>query len=89
MFEAANGFMDAFTKVCKGEKGIVQALLNDYYNRSCPHNGQIELSWSENKIERFIRAMIYPPLPVAKCGKSTIHSVEEFKSWKNRQNKIE
>ncbi|MEQ1828680.1 MAG: hypothetical protein ABL921_22145, partial [Pirellula sp.] len=47
--------------------------------RGCPHNGQIDPSWPDEYIERFIRAMIYPPYPTAQFAGNPVVSMEEYR----------
>lgn len=67
MFEAALDFLPAFNLVKEGFKGIVQDAMDkpDYYKRGCPFDGMIDENWDIERKERFIRAMVYPPLPPA------------------------
>jgi methionyl-tRNA formyltransferase len=78
MFESMKQFPNAFEFVSAGRPGIKQAGESSWYKRGCPHQGQIDPSWDAGRKERFIRAMIYPPYPVAKLGDRPIHSMEEL-----------
>jgi len=49
-----------------------------YHPRQCPYDGQIDSDWPVGKIERFIRAMIYPPLPPAKLGDQEVRSMDDY-----------
>jgi len=52
----------AIDVVLKGDKGYsVNYEGSLYYKRGCPYDGKINLNWDEEMIERFIRAMNYPP----------------------------
>jgi len=85
MFEAFKFFDKAFNKVVNNYKGRKQIDFNNYYKRGCPKNGQIDLTWSDEKIERFIRAMVYPPMPYAKIGNVEIKSYSEYIKYKNNK----
>ena len=78
MFEAMGYFRQAFDLVGYGVPGRPQVGPTSHYPRSCPHDGQINPSWDDDTKERFIRAMIYPPLPPAKLGDREIRSINEL-----------
>lgn len=78
MFEASKYFIEVFDKVNNGYAGEEQQAGGEYYKRGCPHDGKIDPSWEPNKIERFIRAMTYPPLPYAKLNDKEIKTMEEY-----------
>jgi len=78
MFEASKYFIDAFNKVLDCKEGIPQKKGGSYYKRGCPFGGQINTSWETEKIKRFIRAMVYPPLPYASINKKEIRSFKEY-----------
>lgn len=85
MFEASKRFLEAFYLVINEFKGIPQEKRGNYYKRGCPHNGHIDPNWSYDKIERFIRAMNYPPLPPASIGDQKIYTIEDYLKWKKNQ----
>ena len=67
MQKAIDFWPAAFFLVKIGFKGLEQEdEPASYHKRGCPYNGEIDGSWSEQKTERFIRAMYFPPLPAAK-----------------------
>jgi methionyl-tRNA formyltransferase len=79
MFEAFKSFYLVFDLVLNGVIGNAQdALSNNYNKRGCPFNGVINENWDESKIERFIRAMIYPPLSVATFNGKPIYSIDDL-----------
>ncbi|WP_299768917.1 formyltransferase family protein [uncultured Dokdonia sp.] len=80
MFEASKSFMTAFNRVLNGYEGESQKSMGKYYKRGCPHNGDININWSELKIERFIRAMNYPPLPYATFKGKEVKTFTDFKN---------
>ena len=49
-----------------GEKGTPQIQKGRLYKRELPFKGFINLNWRKDKIERFIRAMYFPPFEGAK-----------------------
>lgn len=82
MFEALTHFNDVFSQVWNGVPGRPQAGIRDedYYKRGCPHDGAIDESWDDAAKERFIRAMIYPPLPPATTGGQQVFSFQHYKT---------
>jgi methionyl-tRNA formyltransferase len=52
--------------VASGEPGEPQEGEGSYYPRSVPHGGLIDLAWDDDKVERFIRAMYFPPFEPAR-----------------------
>lgn len=47
-----------------GKPGIKQQSIGTYYNRTLPHNGQINPGWDNEQIKRFQRAMYFPPYEI-------------------------
>jgi len=85
MFEASQEFLNAFDLVCEGYKGLEQNINDSrYYKRGAPHNGEINKQWSDEQTERFIRAMVYPPMPYAKLDGKEIKSFRAFESGKRK-----
>jgi len=88
MFEALKELMPTIDKVLKGDKGYsVNYEGSLYYKRGCPYDGKINLNWDEEMIERFIRAMNYPPYPYAQFADKEIKTYKEFKSIISRREK--
>lgn len=50
-----------------------------YHKAGPPHNGVINPNWDNAYIERFIRAMTYPPLPYATYRGEEIKTFAEFR----------
>jgi UDP-4-amino-4-deoxy-L-arabinose formyltransferase/UDP-glucuronic acid dehydrogenase (UDP-4-keto-hexauronic acid decarboxylating) len=69
----------AFRLVECGFEGCKQVGKGKYHNRGVPYNGEIDDKWSNNKIERFIRAMIYPPYKPASYKGINIYSINQYK----------
>lgn len=63
---------------------IPQVKGGHYYKNSLPNNGFIDVSWDNNKIDRFIRAMFFPPHKGAVLKTTTdereIYSLEQYLS---------
>tara|TARA_B110000027_G_scaffold130857_1_gene154276 strand:+ start:2448 stop:3170 length:723 start_codon:yes stop_codon:yes gene_type:complete len=85
MLEAADHFEYVLKMVDKGHKGTPQIGDGKYYKRGAPYDGVISLKWSEEKIERFIRAMTNPPYPFATYKGIEIKSISEFKNIVNEE----
>lgn len=82
MFKSMEKYENALDFVLNNYIGIPQNSLQQefYYKRGCPYNGQIHPNWDNNKIERFIRAMNFPPLPYAKLGNVEIQTMCDYLS---------
>lgn len=79
MFESVKYFKKAFKLVHNNYKGIVQPKNEGrYYKRGCPYDGKINYNWDIKKVERFIRAMHYPPLPCATLNGKEIKTIDEY-----------
>lgn len=78
MFEAGKDFYTAFQMVQNEFPGHIQRSTGNYYKRGCPFNGEINPEWDQSRIERFIRAMNYPPLTPAKLGGKEIKTFSEY-----------
>lgn len=65
-----------------GQPGEKQGLGGNYFSRELPYGGIIDPNWDLTKIDRFIRAMNFPPFPSAsiliKGAKYMISSLEEY-----------
>lgn len=81
MSEAIQHFRFVVQQVLDGVPGTeqIQGKESDYYKRGCPHDGEIKEDWDDAYKERFIRAMIYPPLPPAVFRGKQIFSMKQFK----------
>lgn len=81
MFEASKLFNNVLDLVLSGYKGIDQTPGGKYFKRGCPHNGEINMEWSFDKQERFVRALNYPPLPYATIEGTEIRSYFELRKY--------
>lgn len=68
----------AFELVKLGFEGGRQEGESSYYPRGAPYHGVIDDMWSEEKIERFIRAMTFEPYPYAKFQGEEIKTLAEY-----------
>jgi methionyl-tRNA formyltransferase len=65
--------------------GKPQMGESSYYSRKIPYGGLINTQWSRERIDRFVRAMYFPPFKGA-CVRLTdgieqeVHSIGEFES---------
>lgn len=78
MFEALNELPVVIQKVLNGESGSMQQGPVSYYKRGCPLQGEIQPDWPLTKVERFIRAMTFPPYPPARYKGKDILSMTDF-----------
>ncbi len=58
--------------------GIPPKTLGIYHNKSTPFNGTIQDDWTEQQVERFIRAMYYPPKTGAVYKSQEVFSLKEY-----------
>ncbi|AAL52599.1 MULTISPECIES: LPS biosynthesis N-formyltransferase WbkC [Brucella] len=56
---------EVILKLDQGDPGFAQLGEASYYARELPFGGVIDPRWSEVQIDRFIRAMFFPPFPPA------------------------
>jgi len=68
----------AFTLVAAGFPGVPQMGIPSYHRRGAPEEGRIDPHWPLEKIERFIRAMTFPPLPYATYRGQEVQNLEDF-----------
>ena len=78
MFASIDFFQEAFEKVIKGYNGVKQTGEATRYKRGCPYDGIIDDRKDIEFIERFIRAMYFPPYKGAMYKGKEINSIEEF-----------
>ncbi len=83
-------FQEALTLVIDGYEGLPQEGEPSFFRRGCPHEGMIDPNWDDEKIERFIRAMTYPPLPPAKVKlkDSSVIEVNDFNEYRKIADKV-
>lgn len=62
---------------CSGV-GIKQEKLGRYYSKMKPYQGKIDPSWTNDGIERFIRAMYHPPHEPAMFGDRPVPSYQKY-----------
>ena len=77
-------FTEAFNLVVEKKfKGYSQRGEKSYYPRKVPYDGLINKNWGLDKIDRFIRAMTFPPKPYAKIYSNgetiEIKNIEQYK----------
>lgn len=67
--------------------GTPQSPGGSYYSREVPFGGKIDCSWDESRIERYIRAMIFPPLKgailVLNETQYEVKSLEQYRALMN------
>lgn len=82
MFKALEAYEQALDLVINGYRGMDQQGEPTYYKRGCPFNGEIDEEWDDDYVERFIRAMQFPPYPPAKFKGHEILSFDNYKALK-------
>lgn len=80
MIEGMRPFRRVVDMLMKKTAGIPQIGKPTYYKRECPHGGVINDEWDDATVKRFIRAMIFPPLPMSTYRGHIISSFEEYKA---------
>jgi methionyl-tRNA formyltransferase len=78
MFAAMEEFPKAFDMCLSGELGVKQVGKGSFHKRGCPYDGRIDPKWNDAQIERFIRAMISPPLPCAVFMGQEVRTMEDY-----------
>ena len=79
--------MQAFESVVdtamSGRSGTPQQGEGSYYGRRLPYDGQIDPEWAEDEVERFIRAMDFPPHSGASlCLKGRTYQVDTIEAYR-------
>lgn len=83
MFDGMESYLEALDMVENGFLGTPQVGEASYHRRGCPFNGEIDPSWDEVRIERFIRAMIAPPYPPATFKGIAVETFEAYSRIRN------
>lgn len=84
MFKAMEYFEEALRLVLKKFEGIDQSGESSHFKRGCPHDGIINPKWDDMYVERFIRAMIYPPYSNAYFKDKEITTFKNYLELKQR-----
>ena len=85
MFESLKNFNIVMNKILNGFRGRIQKKINkSYYSRGAPYDGKINPEWSIQQIERFIRAMIFPPMKPARYKNKYILNVDDYIKLKSK-----
>lgn len=79
-------FNKAFNEVVThGYQGKPQEGTSSYYPREVPFQGLIDTTWTDDQIDRFIRAMTFPPKPYARLvingAEKSIKTWEDYKKY--------
>ena len=85
MFEALNHFNYSFNFVLDGKKGEKQKKGGDYFKRGVPFGGEISEDWDLERVERFIKALIHPPYPLATYKNTPIDDIKSYLKLKNER----
>lgn len=85
MFKAMQSFLKVLKLVNEGYSGNEQINLatSRYFKRGAPYNGFIDENWDFDKIERFIRAMNFPPMLPARLQGKNINTIKDYLTLKN------
>jgi methionyl-tRNA formyltransferase len=77
---AVTMWSEALRRVVEGDPGREQEGGGCYHGRGAPYGGEIDPAWDEAQVERFVRAMTFPPLPYATFRGREIASVEQWRA---------
>jgi methionyl-tRNA formyltransferase len=80
MFQAIQDLIGVTQLVLTGFAGVPQSGELSFFKRGAPYNGVIDPGWPEQDVERFIRAMTFPPHPYATFLGAPVRSFEEYLS---------
>ncbi len=72
MFNSLIYFEQVLKKVFKNYPGKKQKGKSTYFKRGAPYDGILNSKWKGIKKENFIKAMIFPPLPLARFNKKFV-----------------
>lgn len=75
----------ALQMVLDGNPGSPQADGGCEHRRGVPYGGRIDDSWGEAKVETFIRAMTFPPLPPATYRGELVPDLRTFRRLRNER----
>jgi methionyl-tRNA formyltransferase len=78
MFISLMYLEEVISKVKNNYKGKKQIGKGHYYSRGAPFEGKINPKWSNKKKKIFVRAMIFPPKPLAKLGNKFIKRISQI-----------
>lgn len=82
MDTAAGMWSSSLDSVLAGEPGAEQTGEESYHRRGAPFDGEIDDSWPDDVVERFIRAMTFPPLPYAGYRGREVRTMDEYLTLK-------
>jgi methionyl-tRNA formyltransferase len=87
--QAMKRVQDVIDMLVAGCTGVSQSDGGSYYSRELPFSGIINPDWSIDKIERFIRAMYFPPFDPAVLvyGNASYH-VETLEQYMQLAHKL-
>jgi methionyl-tRNA formyltransferase len=76
---AAMMWSESLRLVVEGSPGVEQKGHGCHHPRGAPYDGKIDDSWGEGQVERFIRAMTFPPLPYSTYQGQEVDSLETYR----------
>lgn len=78
MSKAMEDFLAVVDAVQAGTPGSPQEGTASYHPRGCPMNGLIGEGWEDERVDRFIRALVFPPLPPARYRGHPVRTFREY-----------
>lgn len=86
---AADSWPAAFELVFARFQGTPQRGRAQYHRAGPPHGGEIDPTWPDDYVERFIRAMVHPPRPYARLNGVEVQTFGEYLAAKERKERRE
>lgn len=80
---AASYFEVAWSMATRGETGSEQQGETSRHYSGPPCGGEIDPSWPDDKVERFIRAMTYPPYPYARMNGREVRTMDGYRGLRD------
>jgi methionyl-tRNA formyltransferase len=84
MFRAIEDLLPSAELVLSDNAGTPQRGESTYYKRGAPFNGIIDPTWPEEQVERFIRAMTFPPYPYATFCGTPIRTMDQYREIRKK-----
>ena len=78
MSRAMEDFLPVLEAVRVGNPGTPQEGTASYYSRGCPMDGEIGEGWEAERVDRFVRALVFPPFPPARYRGRPIRTFREY-----------
>ncbi len=88
MHRASEQWPDAFALVKEDFSGLPQVGESCYHRRGAPYGGAIADEWDLGTVERFIRAMTYPPYPYATYNGREVQTLDDYLALRSNDRRL-